>query len=311
MRSLLIIVSVLMAVPYCYSQHPIATDIYAADPSARVFNDTLYIYPSHDIEGSRWFDMRDWHVLSTTDMQTWTDHGVALSLDSLPWTRKYAWAPDCAYRNGKYYFYYPVDRDAIGVAVADRPYGPFHDPLGRALVTRQTPGVVESRSLIDPCVFTDDDGTAYLIFGQNEVNIVRLNEDMISFSDTARQVRGVDHFFEAVWMHKYHGKYYISYSGKGKILYGMGDSPYGPFSYKGVVLGKVNSVTNHASITEYKGQWYLFYHTSDKYINAHKGGRLSLKRYYSRSMCVGSLFYNTDGTIREVVPTRGGVPVSR
>lgn len=292
-------------------QNPIKVDIYAADPSARVFNDTLYVYPSHDIEGSRWFDMRDWHVLSTTDMQTWTDHGVVLSLDSLPWARKYAWAPDCAYRNGKYYFYYPVDRDAIGVAVSDRPYGPFHDPLGRALVTRQTPGVVESRSLIDPCVFTDDDGTAYLIFGQNEVNIVRLNEDMISFSDTVRQVRGVDHFFEAVWMHKYNGKYYISYSGKGKILYGMGDSPYGPFTYKGVVLGKVNSVTNHASITQYKGQWYLFYHTSDKYINAHKGGRLSLKKYYSRSMCIDSLYYNTDGTIREVVPTRGGVPVSR
>lgn len=290
-----------------FGQTPIATDIYAADPAARVFNDTLYIYPSHDIEGSHWFDMRDWHVLSTTDMQAWTDHGVALSLDSLKWARKYAWAPDCAYRNGKYYLYYPVDRDAIGVAVSDRPYGPFHDPLGRALVTRQTPGVVESRSLIDPCVFTDDDGTAYLIFGQNEVNIVRLNDDMISFSDTVRQVRGVDHFFEAVWMHKYNGKYYISYSGKGQILYGMGDSPYGPFTYQGVVLGKVNSVTNHASIMQYRGQWYLFYHTSDKYINAHKGGRLSLKKYYSRSMCVDHLYYNPDGTIREVVPTKEGV----
>ncbi|MBS1683711.1 MAG: family 43 glycosylhydrolase [Bacteroidetes bacterium] len=286
------------------SQNPIKTDIYAADPAARVFNDTLYVYPSHDIEGSKWFDMRDWHVLFTTDMKTWKDHGVVLSLDSVRWARKYAWAPDCASRNGKYYFYYPVDRDAIGVAVSDRPYGPFHDPLGRALITRQTPGVVEPRSLIDPCVFTDDDGTAYLVFGQKVVNIVRLNKDMISISDTVRQVRGVDHFFEAVWMHKYNGKYYISYSGKGKILYGIGDSPYGPFSYKGVVLDKVNSVTNHASITAYKGQWYLFYHTSDKYIHSHKGSRLGLKKYYSRSTCVDPLYYNADGTIKEVVPTR-------
>lgn len=299
----MLIILFLFTLTATQGQHPIPTDIYAADPAAHVFNDTLYIYPSHDIEGARWFDMRDWHVLSTTDMKTWTDHGVALSLDSVRWARKYAWAPDCAYKNGKYYFYYPVDRDAIGVAVSDRPYGPFHDPLGKALVTRQTPGVVESRSLIDPCVFTDDDGAAYLVFGQNEVNIVRLNENMISFSDTVRQIRGVDHFFEAVWMHKYNGKYYISYSGRGKILYGMGDSPYGPFTYRGVVLGKVNSVTNHASITLYKGQWYLFYHTSDKYIRSHKRQRVSLKKYYSRSTCAEPLYYNADGTIRRVVST--------
>ncbi len=108
---ILLIIIVQLLIFQLLGQNPIRTDIYAADPSARVFNDTLYAYPSHDIEGSRWFDMRDWHVLSTTDMQTWTDHGVALSLDSLPWARKYAWAPDCAYRNGKYYFYYPLDRD--------------------------------------------------------------------------------------------------------------------------------------------------------------------------------------------------------
>jgi arabinoxylan arabinofuranohydrolase len=106
----------------------------------------------------------------------------------------------------------------------------------------------------------DDDSSAYLLFGQNTVNIVKLNNDMVSFNDTVHTVKGVNHFFEAVWMHKYNGQYYISYSGKGKILYGMSNSPYGPFTYKGVLLGKVNSGTNHASIVSYKGQWYLFYY---------------------------------------------------
>jgi beta-xylosidase len=252
--------------------------------------------------------MTDWHVFSTTDMKTWTDHGVALSLDSLKWAKKYAWAPDCAYANGKYYFYFPVDRDYIGVAVSDRPYGPFKDVLGKPLITRQTPGVVAKRALIDPCIFMDDDKTPYLIFGQKDVNIVKLNKDMMSFSDTVRIIRGARHFFEAAWMHKYKGKYYLSYSGQGKMLYGMSDSPYGPFQYKGVILGKVNSVTNHGSIAEFKGQWYLFYHTSDLFIKNNRGiKKLSWKKWYCRSVCVDSLNYNADGTIHKVVPTKEGV----
>jgi arabinoxylan arabinofuranohydrolase len=292
----------------CYCQNPLITTMYTADPSARVFGDTLYVYPSHDLENSNWFDMRDWHVLSTTDMHTWTDHGVAFSLDSVRWASKYAWAPDCAYHNGKYYFYYPVDRDYIGVAVSGSPYGPFSDPLGRPLISRLTRGVVANRALIDPCVFIDEDQTAYLLFGQNEVNIVKLNDDMVSFSDTVRTIQGAKHFFEAVWMHKYRDKYYLSYSGQGKILYGMSDSPYGPFEYKGVILGRVNSVSNHASITEYKGQWYLFYHNSDLYLKNHKGIKsLSLQKFYNRSVCADYLYYNPDGTIKKVIPTKEGV----
>ena len=291
-----------------HAQNPFITDQYTADPSAHVFNDTLYVYPSHDKENAKWFNMSDWHVFSTTDLKHWTDHGVALSLDSLKWATKYAWAPDCAYANGKYYFYYPVDKKYIGVAVGHHPYGPFKDPLGKPLISRKTPGVITGRDLIDPCIFIDDDKTPYLLFGQNQVNIVKLNADMISFSDTVKIIKGARHFFEAVWMHKYKGKYYLSYSGQGKILYGVADNPYGRFIYKGVVLDKVNSGANHASITEYKGQWYLFYHTSDLFFkNNPTAKRHGIKKWYRRSISVDELHYNTDGSIQQVVPSKEGV----
>lgn len=251
--------------------------------------------------------MSDWHVFSTTDMKNWIDHGVVLSLDSLKWASKFAWAPDCEYYNGKYYFYYPTDRDYIGVAGADRPYGPFKDPLGKPLISRKTPGVIANRALIDPCIFVDDDKTPYLLFGQNNVNIVKLNDDMISFKDTVRIIQGADHFVEAVWMHKYNGKYYLSYSGKGKILYCIGDNPYGPFEYKGVILDKVNSGTNHASIATYKGKSYLLYHNSDLFFkNNPKANKTGLKKWYRRSICVDYLHYNADGTIQQVIPTKKG-----
>ncbi len=310
MKSRLFLSIILAISTYCTAQNPFIKHIYTADPSARVFNDTLYVYPSHDKVNAKWFNMIDWHVFSTTDMKNWTDYGVALSLDSLIWATKLAWAPDCAFKNGKYYFYYPTDKNFIGVAVSDKPYGPFKDPIGKPLISRQTPGVVASKGLIDPTIFIDDDSTSYLLFGQNEVNIVKLNNDMISYKDTVKIIKGANHFFEAVWMHKYKGKYYLSYSGKGKILYGMGDSPYGPFVYKGVILDKVNSGTNHASITEFKGQWYLFYHTSDLFFkNNPKASKIGIKKWYRRSICVDYLYYNSDGTIQQVKPTKEGISV--
>lgn len=292
---------------FCAGQNPIIKHLYTADPSARVFNDTLYLYPSHDQEDAKWFNMRDWHVFSTTNMKDWTDYGVALSLDSVHWATQYAWAPDCAAYNNQYYFYFPTDRDYIGVAVSNTPYGPFKDALEKPLITRQTPGVRANRALIDPCIFIDEDKTPYLLFGQNSVNIVQLHPDMVSFTDTVRTVKGAKRFFEAVWMHKYQGKYYLSYSGKSKlaarakILYAMSDSPYGPFEYKGVLLDKVNSGTNHASITEYKEQWYLFYHTADLYFQKHpKALKMGKQKWYRRSVCMAPLFYNADGSIQKV-----------
>ena len=302
----------------CIAQNPFIKHIYTADPSARVFNDTLFIYPSHDHDTATWFNMTDWHVFSTVDMKNWTDHGVAFSVDDLSWASKYAWAPDCEYYNGKYYFYYPVEGDYIGVAVSDNPYGKFKDPLGKPLITRQTQGVVNDSYLIDPSIFIDDDNTPYLIFGMDDVNIVKLNKDMISFDDEVRIINGVYNFFEAVWMHKYNGIYYLSYSsklseGKGKILYGISDNPYGPFEYKGVILDEVNSGTNHHSIVEYNGQWYLFYHNSDLYFknNPEVAPNLNWKGVnpFRRSICVDYLYYNDDGTIQKVIPSKNGVNV--
>ena len=296
----------------CHAQNPFITHIYTADPSARVFNDTLYVFPSHDEDTATWFNMKDWHVFSTTNMQNWTDHGVIFSLDDISWADKMAWAPDCIERNGKYYFYYPVEQSKIGVAVSDKPYGYFKDPLDSPLIHINSTGVVCHRDFIDPAVFIDDDGQAYLYMGQLVVNAIRLNIDMISFDGKVHLLEGTDDFFEAVWIHKYNGKYYLSYAGKsGEIKYCISDNPLGPFEYKGVILQKMNSGTNHHSIVEYKGQWYMFYHSSDLYFKnnpeveekfgwGHKGS----PHPFRRSICFDKLYYNEDGTIKEVIPTK-------
>jgi len=290
-----------------YAQKYLSDILYTADPAARVFNDTLYVYTSHDKEDARWFNMSDWHVFSSTDLQKWTDHGIVLSLDSITWASKLAWAPDCVYQNNRYYFYYPVDKKYIGVAVSNRPTGPFKDSLRQPLICKQTPGVTANRGLIDPVVFIDDDKTPYLLFGQNDLNIVRLNKNMVSLAEPVRAIKGAHYFFEAAWMHKYQGKYYLSYSGKNKlaarakIRYAIGDSPYGPFQYKGVILSKVNSGTNHASIVDYQHTWYLFYHTADLYYQKHpKSLQLNKKKWYRRSVSFQELHYNADGTIQKI-----------
>ena len=298
-----------------FAQNPFITHMYTADPSARVFNDTLYVYPSHDQDTATWFSMEDWHVLSTTDMKHWTDHGVALSLDDLTWAKSMAWAPDCIQRNGSYYFYFPVDQGKIGVATSNKPYGPFKDPLDSALIHIHSKGVVCNRDFIDPAVFIDDDGQAYLYMGQLVVNAVKLNEDMISYNGDVHLLEGTDDFFEAIWMHKYNGNYYLSYVGKsGEIKYCTGDNPLGPFEYKGIILPKMNSGTNHHSIAEFKGQWYIFYHNSDLYFQNHPEeerkfgwGHEDSPHPFRRSICVDKLYYSEDGTIKIVIPTKSGV----
>ena len=291
--------------------NPIITDAYTADPSAHVFNDTLWVYPSHDRDDALTFSMEDYHVYSTTDMVEWKDWGVIFSpFTQTTWAKEAAWAPDCIERNGKYYLYYPTDKRHIGVAVGDTPHGPFHDPLGHPLISIDTPGVVCNRDFIDPCVFIDDDGQAYLFMGQNTVCVVKLNDDMISYSKDGGDhgvyiIEGAYEFFEAAWVHKRDGVYYLSYSDgttsshKPRIAYCTAGHPLGPYTYRGVILGEVNSGTNHHSIVNYKGRDYLFYHTADisryKAPGFHCGVR--------RNVCVDDLRYNADGSIRTVVPT--------
>ncbi len=312
MKNLILLLLVLTIENIGLAQNPFITHMYTADPSARVFQDTLYVYPSHDEDTATWFSMKDWHVFSTTDMRHWKDHGVIFSLKDTRWAQKMAWAPDCIERNGKYYFYYPTDKSKIGVAVSDKPYGHFKDPLGSPLIHIHSKGVVCNRDFIDPAVFIDDDGQAYLYMGQLVVNAIKLNEDMISYDGNVHLLKGTDDFFEAIWMHKYKGKYYLSYAANsGEIKYCMSDNPLGPFTYKGVILPRMNSGTNHHSIVEYKGQWYMFYHNSDLYFKNNAGaekkfgwGHAGSPHPFRRSICFDKLYYNEDGTIQQVIPTK-------
>ena len=278
---------------------------YMADPSANVFNGKLYIYPSHDWDSGEAFDddgghfqMKDYHVLSIEgDPMTApvTDHGVILDVNEVPWAEKQMWDNDVVEKDGKYYLIFSAkDYNGVfhlGVAVADRPEGPF----------RPEPDPVRGSYSIDPCVFKDDDGEIYCYFGgiwggqlqwykdnkalKNEYlpsgkenplpsRVARMTADVLQFAEPSRPVLVVDEageplkaddphrFFEASWMHKYQGRYYFSYStGDTHLLcYAVGDNPYGPFTYRGELLQPVVGWTTHHSIVEYQGKWYLFHH---------------------------------------------------
>lgn len=314
-KSLFQIVITLLISFSAIAKNPFITQHYAADPSAHLFNGRIYVYPSHDRDNSQTFDMIDYHVYSSDNMMDWMDHGVALHLDSIKWATEKAWAPDCAYKNGKYYFYFPTDRAYIGVAVSDAPEGPFKDALGKPLISKESPGVVNKRDFIDPSIFIDDDGTPYLFFGQIDVNVITLNNDMISYSGSVKVIEGAKDFFEAVWVHKHNGMYYMSYSTWGtegetgpQIVYATSKNILGPYTYQGVILDEVNSGTNHHSIIEFNGQWYFFYHNADLFLSKTPTDSPDIKRKgYRRSICVDKLYYNEDGTIKKVIPTKAGI----
>lgn len=308
---------------------------YMADPSANVFNGRLYIYPSHDWDSGATedddgghFEMKDYHVLSLDDVENGevTDHGQILCVDDVDWVGRQMWDNDVVEHDGKYYLIYSAkdkcDIFHLGVAVADKPEGPF--------VPQQDH--IRGSYSIDPCAFKDDDGKIYVYFGglwggqlqryrNNKAlenaclptgdedalpsRVARMDDSMLQFAEEPKPVVIVDadgkplkadnphRFFEASWMHKYNGLYYFSYStGDSHMLcYATGDSPYGPFTFRGVLLDPVVGWTTHHSIVEYKGQWYLFYHDcvpSDGIT-------------WLRSLKVQRLYYNNDGTIMKVV----------
>jgi len=245
-----------------YAQHQVLPD-FQADPSARVFNGRLYVYPSHDIAGSKDWDMVDWQVFSTDDMLHWKDHGVIFSLKDVKWATKHAWASDCIQRNGKYYFYFPAD-DQIGVAVSDSPTGPFKDAIGKPLIAANEASI---RS-IDPNIFLDDNGQAWLYFGNShdKVAVVKLKSDMIT-RDGPIQVLDVKNYHEGIWVYKRQGLYYFTYpSYRGDMVanlmeYSVAKSPTGPFEYKGVILDN-RSRNVHGSVVDFKGKSWLFYHVA-------------------------------------------------
>lgn len=309
------------------------TDLYNADPAAHVFNGKIYIYPSHDIESGipendngDHFNMQDYHVYSMDDINQDKafDHGMSLDVKDVPWSGRQMWAPDCAEKDGTYYFYFPLkdknDIFRIGVAIGDKPEGPF--------VAEEAP--IAGSYSIDPAVFKDEDGAYYMTFGglwggqlqryrdnkaiecghepkDNEPalcgKIVRLSADMKTFAEEAQDMIILDekgdpllasdhdrYFFEGSKLHKYKGKYYFTYStgNTHNLCYAIGDHPYGPFTYGGVLLTPVVGWTTHHSILEWKGKWYLFYH--DSVIS---GGKTWL-----RNMKIREMVYLPDGSIQ-------------
>ena len=280
--------------------NPFITHMYTADPSGHVWNDgRLYVYPSHDIDPPRGCDLMDqYHVFSSADLKHWTDHGEILRASQVPWGRPeggFMWAPDCAYRNGKYYFYFPHPSESnvapswkIGVAVSDKPDRDFR-------VLDQPMQGVGGWDLIDPAVFVDDDGQAYFYYGGgSNCYGAPLNDDMISLKEPLRKMEGINDFHEAAWVHKYNGRYYLSYADNNenanRLQYAISDSPLGPLRSMGVFLGPQSCAMSHGSIVQFKGQWYVLYHCSD----------LSNGENALRSICIDRLEYNPDGTIRLV-----------
>ncbi|MDO3412322.1 glycoside hydrolase family 43 protein [Saccharibacillus sp. CPCC 101409] len=316
---------------------PIVTHLYTADPSAHVFEGKLYIYPSHDLDhdgpsndNGDQYKMEDYHVLSLDGIGAEaTDHGEVLHVRDVPWASSQMWAPDAAYKNGKYILFFPArDRDGlfrIGAAISDSPGGPF----------KAEADYIPGSFSIDPAVLVDDDGEAYLYFGglwggqleqwQSGVyekertegpaphepalgpRMAALSEDLLSLAAEPREISIVDEngnpilagdedrrYFEGPWVHKYGGLYYLSYSTgtTHRIVYATSPCPHGPFVYRGVMLTPVVGWTTHHSVVEFGGKWYLFYHDS------------SLSGGVDHKRCVKytELRHLEDGTIETIRP---------
>ena len=317
----------LLGMPMMMSaQNPIIRDQFSADPTARVFNNKVYVYPSHDIvppEGQRqdWFCMEDYHVFSSENLTDWTDHGVIVTQNKVPWVRpdSYSmWAPDCVERNGKYYFYFPSAPKAgmgfgVGVAIAESPEGPF--------VCEPEP--IKGINGIDPCVLLASDGNAYIFWGNGRCaklkdNMKELADDTpkekVKWGEREFEMYGVNCLkglpsrqAEGPFVFEYNGNYYLTYpyvrENTEVLGYAMSKNPMGPYEYKGLIMAEHENGcwTNHHSIIYYKGQWYLFYHHND----------FSPRDDKRRSVCIEKLYFNADGTIKEVKPTMRGVGINK
>jgi arabinoxylan arabinofuranohydrolase len=290
--------------------NPLILDQFTADPTARVFDGRIYLYPSHDILAvpgkgrPGWFCMEDYHVFSSANLTDWKDHGVILRQTDVAWvdpTSYSLWAPDCVCRNGKYYLYFPARaREGgfrIGVAVADRPAGPF---------TPETKPIAGVHG-IDPCVFIDRDGRAYLFYSERRIFVARLKANLVELDGPPTVV---DHLpatglLEGPFVFERNGTYYLTYPHAAhkteRIEYATSRHPLGPYQPAGVIMDESASGcwTNQPSIVEHQGQWYLFYHDQDLSPNFDK----------ARSVRADRLFFNDDGSIKKVVPTLRGVGI--
>lgn len=305
------------------AQNPIVQTHFTADPAPMVYNGRVYVYTSHDEDETvdNFFTMLDWRCYSSADMVNWTDHGVIASLNDFGWSDKKngAWAPQCVERGGKFYLYCPIHGDGIGVLVSDSPTGPFKDVLGKRLIDSD-----HIWNDIDPTIFVDDDGQAYLYWGNPELFYLKLNEDMISYDRSvgnngivkvemnedsfgqSKAKRGRSHssYTEGPWFYKRNNLYYMVYAAEGipeYIAYSTASSAEGPWTYKGHIMERAPKLafTNHPGIVDFKGNSYFFYHDQDL---SNAG--------FKRSVSVERFEYNADGSIPLIQPTKEGVTKS-
>jgi arabinoxylan arabinofuranohydrolase len=295
------------------ADNPIIQTLYSADPAPLIYNNTVYLFTGHDEDGSKDFDMRDWRVFSSKDMANWQDHGVMMNLATFSWASSRAWAGQVIPRNNKFYYYVPVQQKsgamAIGVGVSDNILGPYKDALGKPLVANNE---------IDPTVYIDDGGQAYLYWGNPNLWYAKLNADMISISGGPVQVQLTTAGFgarrsganaratsyeEGPWIYKRGNLWYLIYAANccsEDIRYSTGPSITGPWTYRGVVMATAGaSFTNHPAIIDFGGSSYFFYHN----------GALPGGSGYTRSVAVEKFNYNSDGTIPTLSMTTAGAPM--
>jgi len=338
-----------------FATNPLIMDQFTADPTARVFEGKIYVYPSHDIAASRhigrggWFNMEDYHVFSSENLTDWTDHGIIVDQTNVSWvnTSSYAmWAPDCIFKNGKYYFVFPApakggrggggarrgaaDTNAatltpagvgtnantnavargggfgrggggggggnrIGVAIADKPYGPF----------TPEPEPMAGVGGIDPGLLMDDDGSVYMFVASPGISEVKLKDNMLEIDGPVQRVANLptQGLIEGPFPFKRNGIYYLTYPHAANVTerleYAMSTNAMGPYHVAGVMMDESpdGCWTDHQSVVEYKGQWYLFYHERD----------LSPDFDKNRSIRAEYMEFNDDGTIKKIVPTYRGV----
>jgi hypothetical protein len=299
---------------FSMGQNPIVTDQFTADPTARAFNGRIYVYPSHDIPArpgrgrAGWFVMEDYHVFSSANLTDWTDHGIIVSQYNVPWvdsTGFSMWAPDCIERNGKYYFYFPAGLkpalgrgSMVGVAISDKPSGPF--------VPQSEP--IKGVRGIDPCVFIDKDGQAYIYWAGGNIYGAKLKENMLELASDPVILGNLPSvgLKEGPFLFERNGIYYLTYphveNKIERLEYAISNSPLGPFKITGVIMDEspTGCWTNHQSLVQFNDQWYLFYHHND----------LSPGFDKNRSIRIDSLFFNGDGTIKKVIPTLRGVGIT-
>lgn len=288
--------------------NPVVDYKYTADPAALVYKDKVYIYAGHDEcpVPEEHYQLNEWLVFSSPDMQTWTEHAVPLKASAFAWAKGEAWASQVIEREGKFYWYVTVEHinggKSIGVAVADSPLGPFRDARGSALITNEMTDQTPKKMWddIDPTVWIDDDGQAYLIWGNSQCYYARLKKNMTELDGPIHPVDLPD-YTEAPWIHKRGDWYYLSYAAQfpEKIVYAMSRSIEGPWQYQGILnelAGNCN--TNHQAIIEFKGKWYFIYHT---------GGLSPSGGSFRRSVCIDRLYYHVDGTMRRIQMTTEGV----